>query len=921
MTAHTASGPLRSLLQRRWIRMLGWIVVALDLGLVGSLAAHYLWSNEILPLHPALFVALVALLLVGIGFLAYRSGRDRSDAAAVKEALESEARLLTSQLRAAVWTTDTELRQTSVSGALLARLEAPELRVPGTTLHEVFGTRDVGHPVIAAHLRALRGESATYERAAGSIILEGRVEPLRNARGGVIGCVGFAVDITERRTAERQHRLLADALEGAGDLISVTDEENRFVYVNEAFLRTYGFTRDEVLGQTPAILGVPDSTAREILAQTMQGGWTGDVDNRRKDGAEVPVSLHTTLIRDSEGRVIGLLGVARDISGRRRADEVSSRYRALVESSQDAVIGLSLDASIESWNAGAERLYGYRAEEVIGRPFSMLVPPEGQNEVQIVLELVRKGHRVESYETERMGKDGRLVPVSVTASPIRDRAGRVVGLSGIHRDISVRKQADEVMRRLAAIVESSDDAILSTDAGRVIRTWNAGAERLYGYTAAEAVGKNIDALVLTRGAEAQAEVDAVAKRLARGAAVVRYEGRRMRKDGSLVEIAGTASEIRDASGALTGYSAIVRDITERQRAEEGLRQSEAMFRLLTENATDIVSRHAPDGTFLYVSPACRRLLGYDPEELVGRSAYEFIHPDDAAGAPPPRDPAAAYSVTFRYRRKDGTYAWFESLGRALRDRTTGAVAEFQAVSRDVTDRMLAEQQLRRQGENLRALARHLDSVREEEHTRIAREIHDGLGQSLTALRLDLTSLARRFPEARADVRQKIGAMIALADGTIEAARSIVAELRPPILDDLGLAPSLEWYVHRFAKRAGLRCEWNPGPAELFVDREVAVIAYRIVQEALTNVARHAKARHVAVRLGEVNGALTVEIRDDGRGITDDAATSPRSLGIVGMRERALTRGGSLEISRLPEGGTSVRVTIPPERRREPTAPR
>jgi len=848
----------------------------------------------------------------------------RRAAAALARLRDSEARfrLLMDQVPADIWTTDTGLRLTAVFGSLVQRLERPDLRTPGITLYDVLGTTDPKHPAIAAHLRALAGKAARYERVDGPLQLSCRVDPLRDDSGAVVGCAGVAVSVGERRAAERRSKLLAAALDSASDMISVTDAENRFVYVNEAFLRSYGYAREEVLGQTPALVNSSEVQRREVLAATTRGGWIGDLVNRRKDGAEFPVSLSTTAIRDPAGRLIGLLGVARDLTEQVRAEEGLTRYRALVESSDDAIIGLSLDATIESWNAGAERLYGYRAEEVIGQPYSILVPPRYADQLRITLEGLRRGERQESYETERIRKGGATVAVSVTASPIRDSAGQVVGISGIHRDVTDRKRAASMLGHLAAIVESSDDAIISTDKARVIRTWNPGAERLYGYTAAEAVGKNIDTLVLAPGA--QAEVDSVAEDLAGGAAAVRYEGTRVRKDGSLVEVAATASEMRDASGVLLGYTSIVRDVTERRRMEEALRQSEAMFRLLTENASDIISRHAPDGTFLYVSPACRKVLGYDPQELVGRSPYEFIHPDDATAATPPRevsDLPTAYSVTFRMRRKDGTYGWFESLGHAERDRATGAVTEIDAVSRDVTDRMLVESQLRQQGEDLRALARHLDSVREEDHTRMARDIHDGLGQALTALRLDLSWLVRRLPEASAGVRQKIGAMTALVDKTIEAGRSIVAELRPPILDDLGLAPSLEWYLHRFAKRAGLQCEWDPGPAGLAVDREVAVIAYRVVQEALTNVARHARAKRVAVRLGEEAGALTVEIRDDGRGISEDAARSPRSLGIVGMRERALVRGGSLEVGPLPDGGTSVRLTIPIERRREPRAPR
>jgi len=726
-----------------------------------------------------------------------------------------------------------------------------------------------------------------------------RIVPELAPDGSIRSLLSFARDVTERKRTEREMARLASFPQLSPMPVVEVDAAGKISFMNPVAGRLF----PELRAASP---DHPFVAAAWNLIAEPQGEGKVSLSREVRVGDRWYIQNLFVLPDHSHVRIY-----ASDITDRKRAEDVSRRYQALVESSDDAVIGLSLDEVVESWNAGAERLYGYRAEEVTGRPFSILVPPEGQNELRIILELVRKGHRVESYETERMRKDGRLVPVSVTASPIMDRAGRVVGISGIHRDISVRKRADEAIRRLAAIVESSDDAILSTDVGRVIRTWNAGAERLYGYTAAEALGKNIDSLVLAPGA--QADVDAVAERLARGAAAVRYEGTRVRKDGSLVEIAGTASEIRDASGALTGYSVIVRDIAERKRTEEALRESEASFRLLTENATDIISRHAPDGTFLYVSPACRKLLGYDAAELVGRSPYEFIHPHDATVTTPPGelfDLRKSYSVTFRFRRKDGTYGWFESFGHTEHDQTTGAVTEIHAMSRDVTDRMQVQLQLRKQGEELRALARHLESVRDDEHAEMVRVIHDELGQALTALRLDLSWLGRRLPARSTALRRKLDEMAALTDGTIEASRRLVADLRPPILDDLGLVPALEWYLKHVEERTKVRARLDVDAEPLDVTGPVALTAYRIVQEALTNVARHAEAKHVTVRLGTQAGALLLEITDDGAGIRADTADSPRSFGIMGMRERALAHGGALEVGPSPGGGTVVRATIP-----------
>jgi PAS domain S-box-containing protein len=448
-----------ALRHRRWWLLVGTCLV---LFLAAHLGAVYLMPKWVATaaqrVYPLAFVsgAAAALLVLVWGWLDLRR-----DAAAAERLRESEARLdlLMHQAPANVWTTDMELRLTSVFGALIADLENPQARVPGCTLYDLFQTRDESHPAIAAHLRALRGESATYERMVGDRCLEGAVEPLHDNQGRLIGCVGTAMDVSSWRWAESEVR----------------------------------------------------------------------------------------------------------------------RYGALVQSSEDAIISTDLAGTIETWNPAAERLYGFTAAEAIGRPMTIVAPPGGASEIERNILALRQGAAVGPYDTQRLCRDGRMIDVSVTVSPIRDERGHVLGASGI-----------------------------------------------------------------------------------------------------------------------------VRDITERKRTEEALHRSEEMFRLLAENATDIVSRHAPDGTFLYVSHACRRLLGYEPEELVGRSAHEFMHPDDAAAVRLPRDPVARYSATFRYRRKDGTYAWFESLGRAVPEETTGAVTEFHAVSRDVTERRRAEEAVRPRTERRRA---------------------------------------------------------------------------------------------------------------------------------------------------------------------------------------------------------------------------
>lgn len=905
----SVSRQLRSLLQQQGV--LAW-VRGPAAGMFAVGVAVIVWTH----VHGGAWgfaeeqVELAGLVIVCLGWLIYIWARRAADTRALRQLHinGSQLRLLASQAPADVWTTDAELRLTSVLGALPARLEAPAARVPGRTLYDLFQTRDAAHPVIAAHLRALRGEAATYERVSGDLVLEGRVDPLRDGQGRVVGCVGVAVDVTARRQAEQQVRFLGTIAEQTADAIIVTDTDYRIVYSNASAQGLFGYSAEEFLGRTPEMLNAePDAPAiqNQIYKDVASGNsYLGTLRNRRKDGTTFVCEFKVSPMRDAAGRVSGYIGVQRDVSERVRAAEQVERLASFPGMNPMPIVEMDAAGRISFMNPAAERLFPeLRAVSPI-HPFvadAWTLVGEAQCEGTVSCSReVRVGERW--YLQDMYG--------------LPDHSHLRIYAS----DITERKHTEELRERLAVLVESSEDAIVSATTDGTILTWNRAAEGLFGWSAQEAIGKPISIVFPPERAE---EMRRNIRSYSRGQAVGPYETERVRSDGRVISVAVSLSPIKDGSGRVVGASGTVRDITERKRAVEDLRRSQERFELAALATNEAIWEQDFATQQVWWSRAFQGLFGYAPGEV--RVAVDWwrdrIHPDDrervVVGSQRVVDGGGRYwADEYRFRRADGCYATVNDRGYVVRNEAGKPVRMIGSLI-DVTERNRTEEALRRSQTELRALARRLQSVREDEHTLMAREIHDELGQALTALRLDLSWLARKFPEASAAVRQKIGAMVVLTDGTIEAGRRIVAELRPPILDDLGLAPSLEWYVQQFAKRAGLRCKWDPGPADLAVDRELAVIAYRIVQEALTNVARHAQAKHVAVRLGEKDGALTVEIRDDGRGIPEDAVTSPRSLGIVGMRERALVRGGSLAVCRLPGGGTSVRVAIPIERRREP----
>jgi signal transduction histidine kinase len=299
---------------------------------------------------------------------------------------------------------------------------------------------------------------------------------------------------------------------------------------------------------------------------------------------------------------------------------------------------------------------------------------------------------------------------------------------------------------------------------------------------------------------------------------------------------------------------------------------------------------------------------------VGRHATEFLVQEDV-----PRlqeDIRVALETeegqrTWQYTvaRADGRRVPVEGFASAVHDEN-GRPTSFVVQIQDITARKEAEFALRETTDRLRAFSSRLQDVREEERTAISRELHDELGQAMTGLRMDLAMCADKLPDDRADLQERLSQMIRLADDNIALVQNISSQLRPPVLDVLGLGPAIEWLVEEVRKRSGLSFEMDLPDGELGLDPKTSIAAFRVVQEALTNVIRHAQAKKVRIRLATFEGQLMAEVADDGIGIPSDAVDHPRSVGLLGMSERAIAQGGSLSIEGDPGAGTRVLLSLP-----------
>jgi PAS domain S-box-containing protein len=401
-----------------------------------------------------------------------------------------------------------------------------------------------------------------------------------------------------------------------------------------------------------------------------------------------------------------------------------------------------------------------------------------------------------------------------------------------------------------------------------------------------------------------------AVRMLKGQRFSPYEFRIITSDGRTKWILESVTSIHyGGRPAVLGNSM---NITEQKEARNRLEELEALeSSILDAIPHAVIGLH--NRVFNFANNAVKAVFGWRPEELIGKNVRLFYRSDEEYEEIARRFYTAleshrTFSTEFPCRRKDGVdiicMVRASRIGEMLRERRIVVTYE------DITERIQAEKELQHSREELRNLSAHQQTVREEERTRIAREIHDELGQALTALIMDLAWLKSRLPADMKPLQAKIKQMTNLADTTIEAVRRISTELRPGLLDDLGLAAAIEWQAADFQSRSGVACSATLAADDTELDRDLATALFRIFQETLTNIARHAGATRVAVRLERNEESIVLTVADNGRGITKKQSEDDRAFGIIGMRERAHLWGGQLRITRNGDAGTTVKVTIP-----------
>ncbi len=477
-------------------------------------------------------------------------------------------------------------------------------------------------------------------------------------------------------------------------------------------------------------------------------------------------------------------------------------------------------------------------------------------------------------------------------------------------DAELKAVVIESEGRLQAIIQSAMDAIIIADAERRIVLFNAAAERIFGCASAGAVGADIGRFIaglrLTPQPRHQAggeDADASLRNLGEHLALTG-----VRAGGGEFPIDASISQVQ--LHGVVHFIAILRDVTERRRVEAALRENEQHYQTLFSQAMDGILLLDAQGNIVDVNGSFARMHGYAVEELLQMNLSKLDTPETlalAAGRIARILDGEAISFEVEHYHKDGHILPMDVATSGI---DIGGKMYVLAFHRDIAGRRHAEQELRRSQQALRGLSKAANKALEAERRRTARELHDELGQSLTALKMDLESLRSALPPGQPDLEERALAMHALLDGTIAATRRIAADLRPLMLDDLGLAAALDWLTQNFSKHTGIATDLVIDDTVAQVPEPIASALYRITQESLTNVAKYAHATNAEIRLERDGDWVQLLVRDNGRGIEAADQEKRGTFGLLGIRERVMLLGGEVAILGERGQGSEVRARIP-----------
>jgi len=659
-----------------------------------------------------------------------------------------------------------------------------------------------------------------------------------------------------------------------------------------------------------------------------------------------------------KGKVIGLLGMANKPGGFTENDarlasafgelaavalynsrtlealeHSEQRLRSVVETASDAIICIDSGGHIIFWNQGAECILGYSADEARGRPITFIMPERFREAHQKALNRLISTDKSKiigrTVEIFGLRKDGCEFPLELSLATWNIRGE--IFFTGIIRDITERKKMEEELRRSHAGLEQKVRertselrkasellervfssigllvAYMDRDFNfiRVNRAYAEADER----TPKFYVGKNH--FVLFPNEENEAIFRKVVET---GEPYFTFEkpfGYAEHPERGVTYWDWSLQPVKEADGKVEGLVLSLINVTERKRMEDALRESEAQYRIVADNTYDWEFWLNPQDKFVYISPSCKRITGYNPDEFLADPdlLYRIVHSDDRPRFDAHRQEAKQKKIPgeieFRIIRPDGTYRWIGHACQPVFD-DDGRFLGTRGSNRDITERKRADEALWESENRLRHLSSELLKAQEKERKRISQELHDSIGQALAATKFTLERKLRQMNKGTVPPGILLEDVISMIQGTMEESRRISMDLWPSILDDLGILPAISWFCRNFETiYPGISIEKKIDVEEKEVPASLKIVIYRILQEALNNIVKHSKADRAHLVFRKNEDAIELLIKDNGLGF--DPQTCGKGLGLSSMRERVELSGGSFLIESFMGAGTTIKA--------------
>jgi PAS domain S-box-containing protein len=574
-------------------------------------------------------------------------------------------------------------------------------------------------------------------------------------------------------------------------------------------------------------------------------------------------------------------------------------YGSIVESSDDAIIAKNLEGVIAAWNAGAQRMFGYTEAEAIGQPITIIIPPELFDEEKDLLRRLWAGERIEHYKTRRVSKDGKTIDVSITVSPVRDVEGRIIGASKIARDITESRRAEAVLS------ENEERYRLAIQAGRMyafdwdvitdVITRSEESTHIFGLTAEPIKLTKRELLTRVHPEDRATFINSLAE-CTPESPNTQISYRLLRPDGSVLWLERTGHAFFDEQGRMVRMIGMVADITERKLAEDKLQEYERAVEGLEEMIV-VVDR---EYRYLIANNKFVKMRNMTKEQVVGRFVHEVLTKGVFEAVVKEKldecfqDKVVRYDMKYTYPElgeRDILVSYFPIEGVTGVDRVA-------CIAQDITERKLAEKALS-------TVSQKLIEAHEEERSRIARELHDDIGQRLALLTGQLAGLKRG--SALGSQIEKIHRQCKELASNIQA---LSYTLHSPKLEYLGLARAAAGLCRELSERHGVKIDFHSENVPKELPREISLSLFRILQEALQNATKHSGSRHFQVSLRGGANEIELTVHDSGIGFETEEAIKGRGLGLTSMQERLKLVRGQLSIESKPQRGTTIQARVP-----------